>query len=347
MRQMRKKIEDNTKETNFSGVIRITNLSNNSIIYENSSGYRNLPEKLPNNINTKFCTASGTKTFTALGIAKLIEMDKIHKNDKLSQHLKLDLKDLSDEITIDHLLTHTSGIYDYFDEDLVEDFDNYHSEIPWFKLKNVKSYLPLLTGREMKFRPGTKFCYSNSGYVILAILIQEISGMKYQNFIKEYILTPAQMLQSGFYYLNRLPENTAVGYMETENEIRSNIYNVPVIGGGDGGMYTTLEDINKFWKKLFKGKIVSPALVKDFITPINNAGYNNPNIFYGRGIWYNKDFNSNPMPYILGIDAGMAFKSQYFKNNEENLSVTIISNIPENGFWEILQITNEYFRNIK
>lgn len=345
MEDLKGKINEITTKDKFSGVISIYNLSEKKAILEKTYGYRNRAEILPNQIDTKFGIASGTKTFTALGIAKLIEMGKLKESDKLADLLKFDLSGLDKNVAIEQLLTHTSGIYDYADEELIEDFDNFHLEIPWFQLNDVKEYLPLLTGKPMKFKAGEKFSYSNSGYVWLALVIQEVSGKKYQDFIKEEILQPAGMQNSGFYYLNKLPENTATGYILTKEGIQTNIYNLPIIGGGDGGMFTTAEDLKTFWQKLLAGEIISLDYLETMLKPLNNVGYRDPNIFYGKGIWYHKNLNDNPMPYLLGVDCGVCFTSELVTYNKEKYVVTILDNLPGDGFWNLKEEINKSFKN--
>lgn len=118
------------------------------------------------------------------------------------------------------MLTHTSGVPDYYDEEKIEDFDNFSVGVPWYELKGPHDYLSLLPDEAMKFPPGERFSYSNSGYILLGILIEEITGRPYRDFIEKEIFTSIGMERSGYFAMNQLPEGTAFGYVESENGLR-------------------------------------------------------------------------------------------------------------------------------
>jgi CubicO group peptidase (beta-lactamase class C family) len=115
----------------------------------------------------------------------------------------------------------------------------------------------------MKFRPGERYSYTNGGYVFLEMLIEKLTGVLYRNFIREHVLRAANMHKSGIYVFNDLPENTANGYLEDRRT--TNIYQLPLRGGGDGGMYTTTDDLRAFWDSLFSNRILSEELTEAYL----------------------------------------------------------------------------------
>ncbi len=309
------KIEKKVHEIDFSGVISI--FGNDSIIYNHAFGFRNVGEKLPNNTETAFGIASGTKLFTALGIGKLVDRGKISLNTKMRDIDKTFRTFIDEDATILNLLTHTSGVYDYYDEEIIEDFDNYFVEIPWFQLETPTDYLPLFENKQMKCRPNQRYSYSNGGFVLLGIIIEKLAGITYRDFICNNILAPANMKRSGFFAFNGLPENTANGYKKDRRT--TNIYNLPIRGGGDGGLYTTSHDLRSFWRSLFSYKILSEDLTHEYLRTHQRFNHVKG---YGCGIYKRLD---DTIYSIVGSDAGVGFNSRYMP--KKNLTINTLSNI--------------------
>ena len=320
------------EKSNFSGVISIK--KHGKIIYENARGYAERSNKICNNVETKFGIASGTKLFTALAIGKLIEEGKISFDSKVFDIIGYNFTLYSKEITIKELLTHTSGIPDYFDEEKVDDFGDFSVSIPWYKLKEPKDYFPVFPKEEMKFSPGERFSYCNSGYVLLAAIVDEVSGMSYKDFVEEYIFNAIGMNNSGFFALNKLPENTALGYIKEDNGWRTNVYNLPIVGGGDGGAFTTVGDLYILWDALLNYKILSKEMVELYIEPYIEAESEGENTYYGHGIWIYKEKEKPVEEYIVGCDAGVSFKSAIIR--EKDIIYTVISNT-DAGAWPIIK----------
>ncbi len=331
------KINSSIEKNNFSGVISIK--EKGKIIYENAVGFADRSNKVSNNMETKFGIASGTKFFTALAIGKLIEEGKISLETKVFDIIKYDFPFYSKEITIGQLLTHTSGIPDYFDEEKVDDFDNFFVAIPWYKLREPKDYFPIFPQEKMKFLPGENFSYCNSGFILLAALVNEVSGIPYTRFVEEYIFKAIGMKNSGFFELNRLSENTALGYVEDDNGWRTNIYNLPIVGGGDGGAFTTVGDLYILWDAFLKFKILSKSLTELYIKPYIKAESEGENLYYGLGIWLCKK-EKTLEEYIVGCDAGVSFKSAIIRKNE--IIYTVISNTGD-GAWPIISEIKDFF----
>lgn len=204
--------------------------------------------------------------------------------------------------------------------------------IPWYELKEPKEYFPIFPQEEMKLTPGESFSYCNSGFILLAAIIEEVSGMKYKDYLEKKIFKPIGMNNSGFFALNKLPENTALGYVEEENGWRTNVYNLPIVGGGDGGAFTTVGDLYLLWDALLNYKILSKDLVELYIKPYIKADSEGENLFYGYGIWIYKE--KSVVEYIVGCDAGVSFKSAIIR--EKDIVYTVISNTG-NGAWPIIR----------
>lgn len=319
-------IEQTVNETRFSGVVFVK--IDGNVVFESAYGYADRSNKIPNTIDTRFGIASGTKFLTALGIGKLIDRGDLALTSRLCDCVNIDFPHISEDVTVDHLLTHTSGVYDYYDEELVEDIDNFQLEIPCFDLKGPKDYIPLFRDGKMKFSPGERFSYSNGGFILLGIVIEEISGVPYIDFIQNNILELCDMSDSGFFAMDRLPERTAFGYIDEEDGWRTNIFTLPIVGSSDAGLFTTVGDMDKLWGTFFEGKILSKELTQLFL---NKAVKDKDSRFYGRGIWIDHEEGKAPVHSLMGWDAGVSFKSTC---PSKDSVITVISNTSD-GAWAV------------
>ena len=302
------------------------------MLYEKAVGYADRSNGIPNTLETRFGIASGTKFFTALALGKLITAQKLDFSTKLKDCVDLPFPRYSPDITIRHLLTHTSGIPDYFDEEKITDFDNFHLAIPWYALKGPKDYLPLFPDEPMKFPPGERFSYSNGGYILLGMVIEELTERKYQDFVEQAIFKAIGMNRSGYFALNKLPPKTALGYVGQDEGWRTNIYNLPIIGASDGGAFTTVEDIATLWKAFWRNEIIPKELVEIYAQPYISTTSASETLSYGHGLWIMEGVDGNRQEYITGSDAGVSFRSSVDRG--KGLQVTVISNT-SHGVWPV------------
>lgn len=323
-------IEQVAAETDFCGVIAV--YQEDAPLYERAFGYRDIQNQLPNLPETRFGIASGTKFFTALGIGRLIDQGRLGLATEVGELSPDYAGFINPRATIQHLLTHTSGIYDYYDEEIEQDFDRFFVSIPWYRLETPSDYWPLFQGQVAKFQPGERFSYSNGGYVFLGLLIEKITGQLFRDFMQEQLFQVAHMPRTGFYALNNLPANTAVGYLEDRET--SNIYNLPIRGGGDGGLFTTAEDLRSFWQHLFSHRLLSPELTAVFLQ--THYRFNDKS-GYGCGLYKQLD---DSLFALVGGDAGVGFDSRYLVNHK--ITASIFSNIT-NGEEELRQVVKDFF----
>lgn len=325
-------IQQVARHTAFSGVISI---SQGAVpLYEQAFGYRDVPNQIPNSTATRFGIASGTKFFTALGIGRLIDQGQLTLDTPVGELSREYEGFISPKATIRSLLTHTSGIFDYLDEEIEQDFDNFFVSIPWYRLETPSDYWPLFAGQTAKFQPGARFSYSNGGYVFLGMLIEKITGQLYRDFMQAQVFEPAHMPHTRFYALNNLPVNTALGYLADHQT--TNLYNLPLRGGGDGGLFTTAADLRAFWQSLFAHRILSPALTAVFL---RTHAHLNEKTGYGCGLYKRLD---DSLFSISGGDAGVGFDSRYFVHTD--LTVSILSNVT-NGEEDLREVVMDFFGN--
>ncbi len=308
----------------FSGVFSVRD--ENGIIFQTSAGYRNQSEQLPNTPDTAFGIASGTKLLTGVSVCKLIEAGKLHLDDKIWDILPYDLGQVDRSVTLRHLLTHTSGIGDYLDED-ADDFDAVAAALaakyPLYLWERLAYYLPMITPLPKKFIPGERFSYCNAGYILLGLAIEAAAQVPYQQYVSDTILAPLKLQHTGFYRMDQLPANTALGYTE---DGKTNHFKLPIIGGADGGLFTCASDMDTLWRALMKGKILSPAMLERFLMPHVRQDDERS---YGLGV-YRLDRGEHVAFYVVGVDVGVGFVSIYFPRRKH--TATILTNTEQNIF---------------
>ena len=317
MKELIRALERAAVELDFSGVVSIH--EGGAAVFVQAYGERDIKNELPNTPETLFGIASGTKVFTALGIGVLIDRGSIGLDTEVGEIDPAYGGFIDERATIRHLLTHTSGIFDYYDEVLEQDFEHFTVGIPWSELETPSDYFPLYQGQPMKFRPGERYSYSNGGYVFLGMLIERLSGTTFRDFIGAHVLTAARMHRSGFHAFHDLPPNTANGYLEDRRT--TNIYQLPLRGGGDGGLYTTADELAAFWDSLFANRILSAELTANYLsthcTLSDTSGY-------GCGVYKHLD---DSLFWIVGSDAGVGFDSRHLPRRK--LTISMLSNVTD------------------
>jgi CubicO group peptidase (beta-lactamase class C family) len=162
--------------------------------------------------------------------------------------------------------------------------------------------------------------------VVLAILAERLTGTPFADLVTERVCRPARMLDTAFLRSDELPGRTARGYLDPEG-LRTNVLHLPVRGSGDGGLYSTLDDVHSLWQALFDGRIVSPDRVADLIAPRSDAPDHGRR--YGLGFWLHR---SGDGVLLEGYDAGVSFMSAHEPSSD--LTWTVVSNTSE-GAWPL------------
>ncbi|SDZ19833.1 CubicO group peptidase, beta-lactamase class C family [Evansella caseinilytica] len=296
-------------EIDFSGVILAKKGA--EVMIQSAHGHADRANERQNLLNTRFGIASGCKLFTAIAVSQLVEKGVLRFDTKLHDCLDIPFPHFSDEITIHHLLTHTSGIPDYFDEAVMDDFEDLWKERPMYLIDSLTDFLPMFQHQKMMFRPGERFHYNNAGFIVLGLIIEQQTGMPFADYIEASIFQPCGMTDSGYFLLNRLPKNTAYGYIDKEEDgtWRTNCYSIPVKGGADGGAFVTAEDMVRLWDGLMSHRLLSRKNTELLLTPHASV---EDGEFYGYGVWISKKNNEIYKYHVMGYDPGVSFHSAYY-----------------------------------
>ena len=239
---------------------------NGVILLNKGYGYRNATDKVANNEQTIFQLGSVTKQFTSAVILKLQEEKKLSVSDKLSKYFPGYPK--GDSITIEQLLTHTSGIYNY-----TNDGKFMANEVT--KPANREMMMALFKDKPLDFSPGSSWSYSNSGYSLLGYIIEAVTKKSYEQAVRKYIFTPLKMTHSGFDFTHLKSNEKAIGYFKLNDKEK---VEAPIVDSSvsfsAGAIYSTIGDLYLWHKALQKNSILSREQQEKAYTPVKNRyGY--------------------------------------------------------------------------
>jgi CubicO group peptidase (beta-lactamase class C family) len=288
---------------------------------------------IQNEPDTRFAIASGTKGLTALAVVSLIEDGVLDLTTAARSVLGPYLPLIGDEVTIEHLLSHRSGIGDYLDEDDERELSDYLMPVPVHELATTEQYLAVLGGHQAKFAPGERFANCNGGYVVLALIAERASGVPFHDLVQQRVCEPAGMDEPAFLRADELPGRTAVGYLLVDGRWRSNVFHLPVRGNGDGGVYSTAADISALWRALFAGRIVSADWVAEMVRARSDVPSESKR--YGLGFWLSP---ATDAVILEGYDAGVSFRTTH--DPRSAYTHTVISNTSD-GAWPLAQYLDE------
>jgi CubicO group peptidase (beta-lactamase class C family) len=238
-------------------------------------GVANRATREPNRPGTRFNLASLGKPLTAVAVARLVDEGKLRFDDRIGRYLPELPSDLR-AITVAQLLDHTSGLGDFFSS------PDYERLRP--KLTTLRRYLPLIVGSPPEVPPGS-FHYSNSGYILLGLIVERVSGGDYYAFLRRQVLAPAGMTHTACLWRTKLGRGTAIGYTRVGHAFRANTSGLAPRGASAGGCYSTVGDLLAFANALLSHRLLS-ASVTDTIT--------SPKVSDGHGGAYGYGFGIRP-----------------------------------------------------
>ncbi|MCX6317988.1 MAG: serine hydrolase [Bacteroidetes bacterium] len=308
-----------TKEEKLDDVLstyaRLNRFNGSALIYHKGQvllhrgyGYSQAADKRKNYSATIFQIGSVTKQFTATIILKLQEQGKLKLSDNLSVYFPDYPK--GDSITLYHLLTHTSGIYNYTDD---ESFMQSGLE----KGQTKEAMMALFKNKPLEFTPGSQMKYCNSGYLLLGYIIEKITKRSYESVVRERIFTPLQMTESGFDFKNLHHAQKATGYTAiSDNNTKTAMTVDSTISFSGGAMYSTTTDLLKWHLGLQNNKIISNSSKAKAFTPNKNS--------FGFG-WVIDSFDQKKAVFHNGSIPG--FTSNIYRIEKDNTCIILLNNM--------------------
>lgn len=246
---LRKTLEKDAAAGRFAGAVLVS--KRGKPIFAEAYGLADRERKTPDTLKTRFRIGSMNKMFTAVATLQLVQSGKLGLNDPLGKYLTdYPNKDIAAKVTIHELLTHTGGTGDIFGPD----FDAHRLE-----LRTLQDYVKLYGNRAPDFEPGSKWVYSNYGFLLLGVIIEKVSGQSYYDYVREHIYTPAGMAASGSEPEDQPVPDRSIGYtaMGGKGDWRPNTDTLPYRGTSAGGGYSTVEDLAKFANALQENKLLN------------------------------------------------------------------------------------------
>lgn len=270
------------EDEEFSGAILVA--KDGTPMLNKAIGDANKSYDIPNNINTKFNIASVGKVFTSLAIVQLADQGKLSYDDPISKYVPADWLNpaISEKIQIKHLLTHTSGLGDYFRDAYMQ------CEVPFFR--DIVDYKSLIADDTLNFEPGTNFSYSNTGFILLGVIIESITNESYFSYLRKNIFEPAGMENTAGFDKDYPVNNRATGYTKVyeNDEVKWNNHQFTRIlrGSPSGGIYSTTQDILKFANAIESNKFLSPDSYELLMEgrPELNASFHSYGFFVSQGV---------------------------------------------------------------
>jgi CubicO group peptidase (beta-lactamase class C family) len=258
----------------FSGVVRIER--DGDPLFERAYGVASRRWGVPVRASTRFDVASVTKLFTAVAVLQQVGEGRLGLDDRIHDHVDLAGTTIPRDVTIRHLLTHTSGIADDADEEAGESYEALWVDRPSYSVTRTADFLPGFVHKEPNFPPGEGCRYCNVGFVLAGLALEAVTGSTYREHVREHVFARAGMDRSGFFRMDEAEPDVAEGWEpvregpEGEGPVtgwRQNIYSYPPVGSPDGGAHVTARDLARFWAAVRGGELLPPDLTRAFLTP--------------------------------------------------------------------------------
>lgn len=298
----------------FMGSVLVT--CGDQVLFDKSYGYANLEWDTPFTPDAKFRLGSLTKQFTAASIMLLQERGKLKTSDLISLYLPNTPATWS-KITIRNLLTHTSGIPNF------TDVPDYGTRIALLPTTPEKEYLSF-RNKPLDFQPGEKFSYSNSNYILLGMIIEKVSGMKYADFLQQNLFGPLHMNNTGMDSNARILHHRAYGYSRSDGTLINAPYADMTVPFAAGALYSTTHDLVTWNNALYGGEVLKSESLTEMTTPYKSN--------YAYGLMVRTVDGHKEMGHGGGIEG---FNTYLSYDSADKLSVVVLSNLNSGAPGEI------------
>lgn len=343
----------------FSGVVLVT--EGDLPLLEKAYGVASRRWNTPVTTDMRFDVASITKLFTSVAVLQQVAAGTLRLDSSIHDYVDLEGTTISRDVTLRHLLTHTSGIADDADEEDGESYEALWAERPNYSVTETADFLPQFAHKPPRAEPGADCRYCNVGYVLAGLALERVTGRTYRDVVRTDVFEKAGMTSSGFFDMREATPNVAEGWdpvreggsddephADGPNEDapagpiigwRQNIYSYPPIGSPDGGAHSTAADLVRFVDALRGGELLPKKWTTEFLSPQvlhhadEEAGAGETaELAYGFGL----EFEVTPAGelrsfYKDGINAGASAIVRYYPAT--NLTVAVLSN-SEDGAWD-------------
>jgi CubicO group peptidase (beta-lactamase class C family) len=324
-------LRDRTDRDLFSGVILITR--EGSDLFSGAYGMASRAWQVPNTLDTRFDTASITKLFTSVVALQAVENGLLDLETRAVPLLGLEHTAIHPDVTLGHLLTHTSGMGDDADEEAGEDYADVWKERISYMVRETGDLLPQFIHKTPNFAPGEGCRYCNAGYVLAGLMVEEATGDRYRDRVSAHVFDAAGMANSGFFAMDVIEPRVAEGADPVEGRWVRNIYSYPPIGSPDGGAHVTAGDLVRFLQALRRGDLLGAEWTRRFFEPVVAHSCNDlGELHFGYGLEFQYDGRGDLIYQEKeGVNAGTSAVLRHYPSLET--TVVVLSNM-QHGAWE-------------
>ncbi len=259
IREIARHVDNAAKDDRFSGVALVA--KGDRVVFNRAYGVADRTSGIPNQLDTRFNLGSMNKMFTGIAIAQLVQAGKLSFETTLARVVpEYPNKEAAAKITVHQLLTHTSGMGDFFKPEFFKDREKY---------RNPKDYFPIFAHDPLRFEPGTSWSYSNAGFIVLGAIVENVSGRNYFDYVKDHIYAPAGMKDTASFGTHEAIPNLAIGYTRSGSADpmgldppRPNRSTLPGQGSPAGGGYSSAPDLHRFARALRAHKLLNAEFLE-------------------------------------------------------------------------------------
>lgn len=316
-------------EEDFSGVV-LVRQRDEEVVHE-ARGLAHRGFGVPNTVDTRFDIASVTKIFTAAAIMQLVDRGEIALDTRVMPFLGIDGTAISDDVTVYHCLTHTSGIGDDADEEAGEDYADLWIDRPNYSVRETRDFLPQFADKEPNFEPGEGTRYNNVAFVLLGLVIEQVSGLAYRDYVRQHIFAPAGMATADFCAMDEACPNMAEHYAAVERDDgtvgwRKNIYSYPPVGSPDGGATVTARDLGRFVGAIRSGALMGEDAARELLRPhVKRRDIDGGSLWNGFAFEFTVDAGGEIVRFGKdGQNAGVASFATWFP--ERDIACVLLAN---------------------
>jgi CubicO group peptidase (beta-lactamase class C family) len=318
----------------FAGVVHVSR--GDEVLFSGAYGPASRRWPVPVTEETRFDVASVTKLFTAVAVLQQVAAGALDLDASIADHVDLTGTTISDQVTLRHLLTHTSGIADDADEEAGESYEELWRDRPNYAVTRTADFLPQFAHKPPVFAPGESCRYCNCGYVLAGLALEHVTGTPYRAHVERHVLAPAGMTRSGFFDMRDAEADVAEGWeRDADGGWRRNIYSYPPIGSPDGGAHCTAADLVSFLRAVRENRLLPPELTEAFLTPQalhhRADGYE---LHYGFGLTYRVVDEEVRSYYKDGVNTGASAFVGHYPGPDVDVAILAAT---EDGAWAPLR----------
>ena len=335
--ELRTAVEQVARAEDFSGVVRVT--QGGRVVLEQAYGRASRRWDVPVGTSTRFDIASVTKLFTSVAVLQQVDAGTVDLDTPIGTWVPLDGTEISEQVTLRHLLTHTSGIADDADEEAGESYEALWVERPNYSVTATADFLPQFAHKPARAAPGADCRYCNVGYILAGLVLEAVTGQTFREYVVEHVMRRAGMDRAGFFDMREAEPDVAEGWEPVldgdDGPVtgwRQNIYSYPPIGSPDGGAHASARDLTTFLDAVRAGRLLSPEMTQLFLTPAvlhhQEVGHA---VYFGCGLEFEVLADGSVQSFSKdGINTGASAFLRYYPGRD--VTVAVVSNT-QGGVW--------------